>query len=459
MHKRNSRASLDVVQLFIDILLILTAYAAANQIYAFITKSYVEPSYLWALVVFGVIFLLFMSARDMYDFTTFYYVDRIFRRTLISTTFSLLCITPPILLANYDFASKLFFILFVVFAFVLNVSCRVFIRFARKSNMGGGYTRILFIGSQEMYDRYNEYVKKTSYKIEVVSRLDFDAPELQTEEEMEELLVKLSVNELTFVKCFDVPTPIKVNSILQICEDMGITTHLLLDTYELPESEKFISSIGTVPVLTYHSVSLDRVQLFWKAIMDISGALFGLIVFSPVFLFTALAIKIESPGPVVFAQERVGKNGKRFKIYKFRSMYKDAEARKAELQAKNKMSGGLMFKIDDDPRITRVGKFIRKTSIDELPQLINVVKRDMSLVGTRPPTVDEVEKYERHHHRRISIMPGITGMWQVSGRSEITDFEEVVKLDKKYIEQWSIGLDIKLIIKTVTSVLGRRGAV
>ena len=152
-------------------------------------------------------------------------------------------------------------------------------------------------------------------------------------------------------------------------------------------------------------------------------------------------------------------NGRRFKMYKFRSMVADAEKRKKELEDKNKVSGGYMFKIKDDPRITRVGKFIRKTSIDELPQLFNVLFGTMSLVGTRPPTVDEVARYDTRHWRRLSIKPGITGMWQTSGRSEITNFEEVVALDTYYIDNWSIWLDLKIIIKTLVQlILKRTGA-
>ena len=150
-------------------------------------------------------------------------------------------------------------------------------------------------------------------------------------------------------------------------------------------------------------------------------------------------------------------NGRRFKIYKFRSMYMDAEERKKELMAQNEMNG-LMFKIKDDPRITKIGKFIRKTSIDEFPQFLNVLKGEMSLVGTRPPTEDEFLQYEERHKRRLSLKPGITGMWQVSGRSDIQDFEDVVKLDCEYIDNWSLGLDIKILIQTVLVVLGKRGA-
>ena len=182
------------------------------------------------------------------------------------------------------------------------------------------------------------------------------------------------------------------------------------------------------------------------------------------------AIYIASPGPILFSQIRIGKNGKKFRIYKFRSMYMDAEKRKKELMDQNKVRDGMMFKMDFDPRIignkvledgrykTGIGDFIRKTSLDEFPQFFNVLKGDMSLVGTRPPTVDEWEKYELHHRARLAAKPGITGMWQVSGRSKITDFEEVVKLDTKYINEWSMGMDLRILLKTVLIVLKREGS-
>lgn len=158
-----------------------------------------------------------------------------------------------------------------------------------------------------------------------------------------------------------------------------------------------------------------------------------------------------------FKQKRVGLNGRIFEIYKLRSMYVDAEERKKELMAQNEMNG-LMFKMTDDPRITRVGKFIRKTSIDELPQFWNVLCGDMSLVGTRPPTVDEYDRYESHHKRRLSMKPGITGMWQVSGRSGVQNFEDVVRLDTQYIDHWSLRLDVEILLKTIAVVFARKGA-
>ena len=156
-------------------------------------------------------------------------------------------------------------------------------------------------------------------------------------------------------------------------------------------------------------------------------------------------------------QERIGKNGRRFKFYKFRSMYTDAEERKKDLMSQNTMVGG-MFKVNDDPRVTPIGRFIRRTSLDELPQFYNVLIGDMSLVGTRPPTVDEYEQYTPEQKRRLSFKPGITGLWQVSGRSQITDFNEVVRLDVAYIDEWTIWSDIKILLKTFRVVLARDGA-
>ena len=213
----------------------------------------------------------------------------------------------------------------------------------------------------------------------------------------------------------------------------------------------------------------DR-SLLCKRILDILGGLAGTLVTGLLVITIGPLIYIKSPGPIFFAQKRIGMNGRVFKMYKFRSMYMDAEKRKAELMAKNTIQGGMMFKIEDDPRIIGsekkgkdgkpkgIGNFIRNTSLDEFPQFINVLKGDMSLVGTRPPTLDEWEKYDLHHRVRMSAKPGITGMWQVSGRSKITDFEEVVELDRQYIENWSFLMDIKILVKTVEVVLKHDGA-
>ena len=205
--------------------------------------------------------------------------------------------------------------------------------------------------------------------------------------------------------------------------------------------------------------------MFLKRLTDICAGLLGCAITGIAFIFVAPAIYKASPGPIFFAQERMGKNGRRFKMYKFRSMYMDAEERKKELMEQNKMQG-MMFKMDNDPRIIGsekgpgkgIGNLIRKMSIDELPQFYNILKGDMSLVGTRPPTVDEFEQYTGYQKRRISFRPGLTGLWQISGRSDIKDFDEVVKLDLEYIDNWSLLLDLKIIFKTILVVFKGSGA-
>lgn len=254
----------------------------------------------------------------------------------------------------------------------------------------------------------------------------------------------------------------EVTHLIEKLEDMGITVNVNIPSLErIVKNSKFDNIDCLIkadyPMAVFSPIIHNNGYLVIKRIMDIIGGLVGTIISLPIILITAIPLLIESPGPLIFKQQRVGKNGRIFNIYKLRSMYPDAEERKQALMAQNKMDG-LMFKMDNDPRITKVGKFIRKTSIDELPQFWNVLKGDMSLVGTRPPTLDEFEQYESHHKRRLSLKPGITGMWQVSGRSDIQDFEEVVALDCEYIDNWSIGMDIKILFKTVGVVLTHKGA-
>ena len=210
-------------------------------------------------------------------------------------------------------------------------------------------------------------------------------------------------------------------------------------------------------VIAYETKVIDYRRQFIKRFIDILGALIGIVITLVLTPFIAIAIKADSEGPVLFSQVRIGKNGRRFKMYKFRSMYIDAEERKKELMAQNEVQG-LMFKMEHDPRITKVGSFLRRTSLDELPQFFNVLKGDMSLVGTRPPTVDEFEQYSIQYRRRLSITPGLTGMWQVSGRSDIKNFDEVVKLDLQYIDNWSLSLDFKIILQTIGVVLFHKGS-
>ena len=240
-------------------------------------------------------------------------------------------------------------------------------------------------------------------------------------------------------------------------EEMGVTCHYNLGIFDGTSTKGQVGNFGDFTVVTYSAFHSSYKRQLIKRLMDIAGGLAGSVLTLVLMPFLAVAIKLDSPGPVLFSQTRIGRNGRRFKIYKFRSMYADAEARKKELERENQVKG-LMFKMENDPRVTKVGRFLRKTSLDEFPQFFNVLLGDMSLVGTRPPTEDEFEKYNLYYRRRISMTPGLTGMWQVSGRSDIDDFDEVVKLDLKYIDNWSLTLDLKILARTVAVVLFGKGA-
>ncbi|MCM1189493.1 MAG: sugar transferase [bacterium] len=248
-----------------------------------------------------------------------------------------------------------------------------------------------------------------------------------------------------------------LENLIQSFLAMGIICHNCMERFSIDTPCSSVGKFAGLPVMTYLNNEIDYRRRIVKRVMDILGGGIGLLFTLILTPFVALAIKIDSRGPVFFSQIRIGKNGRRFRMYKFRSMYVDAEERKKDLMEQNEMQG-LMFKMNKDPRVTRVGRFLRKTSIDELPQFWNVVKGDMSLVGTRPPTEDEFGQYNIYYRRRLSITPGLTGMWQVSGRSDVRNFEDVVKLDLKYIDEWSLRQDVKILLQTIGVVLFGRGS-
>ena len=275
------------------------------------------------------------------------------------------------------------------------------------------------------------------------------------------------VDEVLFL----LPPEAETLELAQAVASMGITVHLNLGFLSsLLGGTKTVEVLGEYDVLTAFRNRIGFGAAALKRLTDIVGGLIGCLFTAILTLFIGPAIYIASPGPIFYTQERIGRNGKVFKMYKFRSMVPNADEVKKQYMKENRVSGGYMFKLDWDPRIignkilpdgtkkTGIGEFIRKTSLDEFPQFLNVLKGDMSLVGTRPPTKDEWAIYEDHHRARMAMRPGITGMWQVSGRSNITDFEEIVRLDTKYIDQWSLGLDFKILVKTVLVVLKHEGS-
>ncbi len=248
----------------------------------------------------------------------------------------------------------------------------------------------------------------------------------------------------------------KILRLMNVCEQAGARPRVVPDLFQLSLGGVDVEAINGVPLISIKQSSLTGLNQAVKRAFDLVTASLALVLFSPIWLLVALAIKVDSPGPVLFRQQRAGRNGKPFTFYKFRSMVLDAEADMDKLRAMNEADGPL-FKIKDDPRGTRVGRFIRRTSLDELPQLLNVVRGDMSMVGPRPGLPSEVAQYQDWHRKRLEIQPGMTGLWQVSGRSDLS-FDEMVMLDIYYGENWSLGADLRILLRTVPQILFGDGA-
>ena len=346
----------------------------------------------------------------------------------------------------------------------------------RKKMKNGGENKLLIVTSEDVAKQVVANMQENNYAIAGAAVIDKDwigreihnVPIVANRETVAMYVCQEWIDEVLIVISDELPYPAEL---IEQLKETGVTVHLnLAQITNVPGKKQFVENVGTYTVLTMSMNYASSIQLMLKRMMDIFGGLIGCIITVILCVFVGPAIYIASPGPIFFAQERVGKNGKKFKMYKFRSMYMDAEERKAELMKDNKLGDGKMFKLDFDPRVignrilpdgkhkTGIGDFIRRTSIDEFPQFFNVLKGDMSIIGTRPPLISETNLYELHHRARLAIKPGITGMWQVSGRSDITDFEEVVSLDKEYIENWNIGMDIKILLKTVLVVFRKDGS-
>jgi exopolysaccharide biosynthesis polyprenyl glycosylphosphotransferase len=273
--------------------------------------------------------------------------------------------------------------------------------------------------------------------------------------QVESLLARQPVDEI-FVALPLGESDALVRGLIAVCEEEGVTVRVLAHVANLYWAHARVDAVEGQPVLTIYTGAPDAFGLFFKRIIDLVGATVGLILLTPVFLIVALLIKFDSAGPVVFAQDRVGQNRRRFPAYKFRTMVVGAEKMQAALEPLNEAQGPV-FKIANDPRVTRVGYWLRKLSIDELPQLVNVLKGEMSLVGPRPLPVRDVNRIDvRWHRRRFSVKPGITCLWQVNSREP--QFDEWVRSDMEYIDNWSLALDLKILAKTIPAVISGQGA-
>ncbi len=271
-----------------------------------------------------------------------------------------------------------------------------------------------------------------------------DLPELLHENVVDEIIFAVESRKLAALE-----------DIFLLCDEEGVQTRVAIDFFPHLNSRVYLDRLGTSPLLSFSGTPYDEIRLLLKRVTDVIVAAAALVVLWPFMLIVALAIRMTSPGPVIFRQTRCGLNGRKFEFYKFRSMCQDAEAQRASVAHLNERE--TVFKIANDPRLTPLGRFLRKFSIDEWPQLWNVLRGDMSLVGPRPPLPDEVDHYQRWQRRRLRMRPGLTCLWAVKGRDHL-DFETWMRLDMQYIDNWSLGLDWKIMLQTIPQVLSGRGA-
>lgn len=460
MGRFNRGASTNLIYIIFDMFFGVMSYYIAG-ILSGIGTEFMDKNYVIIMIAFMFIFILANKESRLYNVTTFFYVDRIIKRVSKSFLVSASVTSTLLFYVGRATINQHFYVIYLIVSYVCLLGNAFFVRYFLMKRLSDA-PRTLIIGNRERFQKFERFVRQSNLEMEIVGYVCISDEDYTEEEyvgklsELEEVVHKLGIDQVYIMQRRS--NQIDIQPYLNMCMEMGVTVRIIMNAFRAGAAQTYVSSVGTYPILTYHMVSLNSTERFIKRVIDIVGSLFGILLASPLMLGAALAIRIDSKGPIIFKQERVGQNGRHFYMYKFRSMCVDAEAKKLELMEQNEMDSQFMFKMQDDPRITKVGKFIRKTSIDELPQFFNVLKGDMSLVGTRPPTLDEVELYERGHWRRMSIKPGITGMWQVSGRSSITDFEEIVELDTQYIDRWNVLLDFQILIKTVLQVFKKDGA-
>ena len=281
-------------------------------------------------------------------------------------------------------------------------------------------------------------------------------PESMVIEQLNSVITKQPVDEVLVALPIDKYGPV-VETIVHQCEEQGIVVRVRTEMSRLQVARSYVDDLEGVPVMTIQSGPADSWQLIMKRVIDIAGSAAFLVVLAPLFAVIAWLIRMDSTGPVFFMQERVGFNKRPFRLIKFRTMLDGADHQQSQLEHLNEAAGPV-FKIKSDPRITRLGKFLRRFSIDELPQLINVLKGDMSLVGPRPLPLRDFDRFDTQwHKRRLSVKPGMTCLWQVNGRSNI-DFDHWVQMDLEYIDNWSLGLDMKILLKTIPAILRGSGA-
>ena len=408
---------------------------------------------LFVLMPFGPIIL---DMQGYYNYVLQKTLHKSFMQIMRSAFWLCLLLALCVLFFRLDVPSRAVLIIFGLLAtMVLMVRERLTVLYLKGKGMRGRVKEsVLLAGTPADTNQLQQtFTADQLFEMEIVGRIDIENQPISL---LVEEMHRNAVSRVIFAGGHSHLN--RLQEAIGACETEGVEAWLVADFIKTSIARPAFDAFGSRPMLVFRTTPEVSWSLLVKGMIDFCGGLVLLTLTLPFFAIAAIGIKLTSPGPVIFRQKRAGRHGRPFMMYKFRTMRTDAEMLRAELEAFNQMSGPV-FKIENDPRITKFGKWLRKTSIDELPQIINVLRGSMSLVGPRPLPIYEVEKFENPaQRRRLSVKPGLTCLWQVGGRNDVNDFREWVRLDLQYIDNWSIWLDIKILLKTVPVVLLGLGA-
>ena len=469
--------------LLLDVAVLVAAFLATHHlrqsVHAFYRWDLVpgeeifEPlrpldSYLWLLLIILPLWIGWLSLLGGYRELRIKSYPHVAGGLVKACGLTLLLFGSFVFLLKLSYVSRTFIVLFFLTGLLFLAIQRAVLMFCFRVMLHRGYfyRNLLIVGTGRRARQFAESIRQhANWGLRIAGFLDEDArlrgqiidgiEVLGTPDDMQRLLQERTIDEVIFV----VPRSwlVKTEPAILQCELGGVRATVAVDLFNMMFAKVHPSDLAGVPLISYEPTQAHEWQRALKRFMDLVVSCLGLVVLSPAFLVIAVLIKGTSPGPVFFKQVRCGLSGRRFLLYKFRSMVAGAESRQKELKDRNEM-GGPAFKVANDPRLTPLGRWLRKVSADELPQLFNVLRGEMSLVGPRPPVPSEVEKYEPWQRRRLSMRPGMTGYWQVSGRNQIRDFNKWMELDLEYIDQWSLRLDARILLKTIPTVLLGIGA-
>ncbi|RJE48981.1 MULTISPECIES: sugar transferase [unclassified Dehalobacter] len=456
---REKNGIIEPISLLIDLFLIGIGFYLIIKLA--INSDYIPLKYFLIFLSYILFWTLNSNVMRVYESRRFMSFEQELLKIFKSHFLSFILTISFLILFDPKFIGDRFIFYFVAIALGLTFSVHILIRLILQYGRRSGYNTkySLILGSGIAAKTYLEKVKNNpqlGYKIIgylAPQRNGLEIPYLGTYSQLESVM-NLHIVDTTVVTASVTEEGIEEN--LALLDMMGKNVVIMVDDMVAKVASSRSLDFGGLSMVAFDSHPRNPWQEMGKQFFDFGVTLVILLLISPLMLAITLAIKISSNGPVIFSQERVGLNGRIFKMYKFRSMVVNAEALKAELADQNEMSGPV-FKIKNDPRVTTVGKFLRKTSLDELPQLWNVLKQDMSLVGPRPPLPSEVNMYDPKHRKRLAVRPGITCIWQISGRNHV-DFNQWMDMDAEYVDRWTFWLDMVILAKTVPVVLMRKGA-